>query len=113
MLDLSYRPMCWSDPAAATAAIAQALPQVTVAIGNIDEVDVAVGTRDPEHAAGLLRDWPLEHSLCFANAAGAIVASRLPCSAAMPDYARTAALARSTAPQPATVDRHHPRGEDW
>jgi 5-dehydro-2-deoxygluconokinase len=35
-------------------------------------------------AHGLLAGWPLEHVLRFANAAGAIVASRLECSTAMP-----------------------------
>jgi 5-dehydro-2-deoxygluconokinase len=33
---------------------------------------------------GLLARWPLEHVLRFANVAGAIVASRLECSTAMP-----------------------------
>jgi 5-dehydro-2-deoxygluconokinase len=33
---------------------------------------------------GLLSDWPLERTLRFASAAGAIVASRLLCAAAMP-----------------------------
>jgi len=33
---------------------------------------------------GLLSEWPLERTLRFANAAGAIVASRLECSTAMP-----------------------------
>lgn len=33
---------------------------------------------------GLLADWPLERVLRFASAAGAIVASRLECSSAMP-----------------------------
>jgi 5-dehydro-2-deoxygluconokinase len=33
---------------------------------------------------GLLEDWPLERILDFANTAGAIVASRLECSTAMP-----------------------------
>jgi len=34
---------------------------------------------------GLLGGWPLEEMLQFANAAGAIVATRLECSTAMPD----------------------------
>lgn len=154
VLDLDYRPMFWPDPATATAAVAETLPHVTVAVGNLDEVEVAVGTRDPDRAAellldrgprlavvklgpagvlartagesvrvppvpvdvvnglgagdafggalclGLLRGWPLARTLRFANAAGAIVASRLACSAAMPDYAETAALAGDTAPGP-------------
>jgi 5-dehydro-2-deoxygluconokinase len=33
---------------------------------------------------GLLAGWPLERTLRYANAAGAIVASRLECSTAMP-----------------------------
>ena len=36
---------------------------------------------------GLLAGWPLERILRFANAAGAIVASRLECSTAMPTTA--------------------------
>lgn len=35
-------------------------------------------------ALGLLRGWPLERTLRFANAAGSIVASRLECATAMP-----------------------------
>jgi 5-dehydro-2-deoxygluconokinase len=35
---------------------------------------------------GLLAGWPLEHVLRFANVAGAIVASRLECSSAMPTH---------------------------
>jgi 5-dehydro-2-deoxygluconokinase len=155
ILDLDYRPMFWPDPAAATAAYAEALPRVTVAVGNLDEVEVAVGSRDPERAArllldrgprlavvklgpdgvlattgaetvrvppvpvevvnglgagdafggalclGLLREWPLARTLRFANAAGALVASRLACSSAMPDEAETEALAAGQ-PTPAT-----------
>jgi 5-dehydro-2-deoxygluconokinase len=43
---------------------------------------------------GLLAGWPLERSVRFANAAGAIVASRLECSTAMPtEHEVEAALA--------------------
>ena len=38
-------------------------------------------------ATGLLSGWPLEQIIRFANAAGAIVASRLECSTAMPTTA--------------------------
>ena len=41
---------------------------------------------------GLLAGWDLERVLRFANAAGAIVASRLACADAMPDAAEVAAL---------------------
>ena len=116
----------------------RALPNVTVAVGNREECEVASGVSDPERAAdalldagvelaivkqgpkgvlaksrtervespplpikpmnglgagdsfggslchGLLAGWPLEQVLRYANAAGAIVASRLECSTAMP-----------------------------
>ncbi len=41
---------------------------------------------------GLLAGWPLERVLRFANAAGAIVASRLECSTAMPTTAEVEGL---------------------
>jgi 5-dehydro-2-deoxygluconokinase len=41
---------------------------------------------------GLLAGWPLDRALRFANAAGAIVASRLECSTAMPTTAEVESL---------------------
>jgi 5-dehydro-2-deoxygluconokinase len=118
-----------------------ALPHVTVAVGNREECEVAVGETEPDRAAdalldagvelaivkqgprgvlgktrservvvpptpvevvnglgagdafggslvhGLLTGLPLEQMLRNANAAGAIVASRLECSTAMPTTA--------------------------
>ncbi|HEY7596026.1 MAG TPA: 5-dehydro-2-deoxygluconokinase [Actinophytocola sp.] len=138
VLDLDYRPVFWSSREEARRWVQQALEHVTVSVGNLDEVDTAVGTRDPREAAkalrdkgvslavvkqgpagvlavdgsgavevpplpvdvvnglgagdsfggalchGLLSDWDTERTMRFANAAGAIVASRLSCSAAMP-----------------------------
>ncbi|MBP1326506.1 5-dehydro-2-deoxygluconokinase [Leucobacter exalbidus] len=139
ILDLDYRPMFWADPAEASAQVAQALEGVTVAVGNKEECEVAVGETDPDRAAdallergielaivkqgpkgvmaktrnervevpphfvdvvnglgsgdafggalchGLLQGWDLERILKFANVAGAIVATRLECSTAMPN----------------------------
>lgn len=141
VLDLDYRQMFWQSVDAARTEIARALPHVSVAVGNLEEVEVAVGTRDPLAAAralldlglelavvkrggdgvlavtrdrvvdvpvfevdvlnglgagdgfggalchGLLAGWDLEDVMRFANAAGAIVASRLECSTAMPTTA--------------------------
>ncbi len=141
VLDLDYRPMFWESVDVARTEIARALPHVSVAVGNLEEVEVAVGTRDPLAAAralldlglelavvkrggdgvlavtrdrvvdvpvlevdvlnglgagdgfggalchGLLAGWDLESVMRFANAAGAIVASRLECSTAMPTTA--------------------------
>jgi 5-dehydro-2-deoxygluconokinase len=151
VLDLDYRPMFWSSPADATEQVQHALGQVTVAVGNREECEIAVGESNPHKAAdallelgielaivklgprgvlgktrrssvtvppndvdvvnglgagdgfggslihGLLRDWPLEKTLRYANAAGAIVASRLECSTAMPTAAEVATLAEQTA----------------
>jgi 5-dehydro-2-deoxygluconokinase len=151
VLDLDYRPMFWESPAAATEQVQRALAHVTVAVGNREECEIAVGESNPQRAAealldlgvelaivkqgprgvlgktrrahvnvspndvdvvnglgagdafggslchGLLRGWPLEKTLRYANAAGAIVASRLECSTAMPTAAEVAALADQTA----------------
>ena len=158
VLDLDYRPMFWSSRDEASAQVRAALPHVTVAVGNREECEVAVGETDPDRAAdallaagvelavvkqgprgvlgktrtervvvpatpvdvvnglgagdafggslihGLLTGQPLEQLLHHANAAGAIVASRLECSTAMPTAAEVAAhvAAHSAHPLEAT-----------
>jgi 5-dehydro-2-deoxygluconokinase len=147
VLDLDYRPMFWETPGHATEQIQKVLPQITVAVGNREECEVAVGETEPERAAdallaagvelavvkqgpkgvlaktrsgerlespplpitplnglgagdsfggslchGLLSGWPLPKVLAYANAAGAIVASRLECSTAMPTEAEIETL---------------------
>lgn len=136
--DLDHRPMFWADPAEATRMAREALRFTTVTVGNGEEVEVAVGTRDPHEAAdrllelgvevavvkqgpdgvlvataegrtevppvpvevvcglgagdafggslayGLLQGWAPDRAVRMANAAGAIVASRLACADAMP-----------------------------
>ncbi len=54
VLDLDWRPMFWESPAAATEQIAPILDHVTIAIGNRDECEIAVGSRDPDEAADRL-----------------------------------------------------------
>ena len=172
VLDLDYRPMFWPSREEARRWVQQALPHVTVAVGNLDECETAVGQREPLAAAqalhdfgvnlavvkqgpkgvlahdargvwgdgspqgvwggspqeqgvwgsfprvysvppvpvkvlnglgagdafggalchGLLADWDIERVMRFANAAGAIVASRLACSDAMPTAAEVTGL---------------------
>lgn len=148
VLDLDYRPMFWDSPAQATEQVQKILSQVTVAVGNLEECEVAVGETDPERAAdalldagvelavvkqgprgvlaktrhervvsppiritplnglgagdgfggslahGLLAGRSLEDLLLNANAAGAIVASRLECSTAMPPQSEIDELVR-------------------
>ena len=157
VLDLDYRPMFWESAAAATEQAQRALRYVTVAVGNREECEIAVGEADPRRAAdalldlgvelaivkqgprgvlgktrhaavsvapndvdivnglgagdafggslchGLLRGWPLEKTLRYANAAGAIVASRLECSTAMPTAEEVATLADEIAVEAVNV----------
>ncbi|GIF69119.1 5-dehydro-2-deoxygluconokinase [Asanoa ishikariensis] len=54
ILDLDYRAQFWPDEETAGSAYRQALPLVTVAVGNQEECAVATGERDPERAAAAL-----------------------------------------------------------
>ncbi len=148
ILDLDYRPMFWDSPLLASAEVSKALGKVTVAVGNKEECEVAVGETEPHRAAdallergielavvkqgpkgvlaktkdstvevppyfvdvinglgagdsfggalcyGLLQGWELEEVLRFANVAGAIVASRLECSTAMPSTDEVLAIVK-------------------
>lgn len=141
VLDLDYRPLFWASAEEAGRQLRAALGHVTVAVGNLEECETAVGVREPRAAAaalldlgvdlavvkqgpagvyaataassvevpaiavevvnglgagdgfggalchGLLAGWPLERTIRFASAAGAMVAARLECSSAMPTCA--------------------------
>jgi 5-dehydro-2-deoxygluconokinase len=54
VLDLDYRPMFWSSREEAAEQVRAALPHVTVAVGNREECEVAVGETDPDRAADAL-----------------------------------------------------------
>ena len=138
VLDLDYRPMLWNSRVETERWYREALKHATVAVGNQEEVEVAVGTDDPREASAALLDlglelaivkrgpdgvlvrtvegiaeappievdvvnglgagdafggalchallsgWDPERTIRFANAAGAIVASRLACADDMP-----------------------------
>ena len=78
---------------------------VNVAPNDVDVVN-GLGAGDAFGGSlchGLLHGWPLEKTLRYANAAGAIVASRLECSTAMPTAAEVAALADQTAVEAVNV----------
>jgi 5-dehydro-2-deoxygluconokinase len=147
VFDLDWRPMFWKDPETARPFYAEALRHATVAVGNVDECEIATGVREPAACAqalldagvelavvkqgpkgvlavhrdgtstevppvpvevvnglgagdafggalchGLLAGWDPERIMRYANAAGALVASRLACSSAMPTEAEVEAL---------------------
>jgi 5-dehydro-2-deoxygluconokinase len=56
VLDLDYRPMFWESREQAREWVGKALDHVTVAVGNLDECETAVGTREPREAAKVLRE---------------------------------------------------------
>jgi 5-dehydro-2-deoxygluconokinase len=75
VLDLDWRPMFWPDRSKAAAAYAAALAGVTIAIGNLDEVEVAVGTRDPHEAAARLLALGIELAIVKQGGDGVLVAT--------------------------------------
>jgi 5-dehydro-2-deoxygluconokinase len=157
VLDLDYRAQFWPSRHDARRWVRRALPHVSVAVGNLDECDTAVGEREPLAAAqalhefgvelaivkqgpkgvlahdrnvavevppvpvdvvnglgagdafggalchGLLAGWDIERVIRFANAAGAIVASRLACSDAMPTSAEVEARLSEGPPEAANA----------
>jgi len=60
ILDLDYRPMFWRDPHEAAEQVGRALEYATVAVGNREECQVAVGETDPQRAADALLGRGLE-----------------------------------------------------
>jgi len=60
VLDLDYRPMFWASREEARTWVQRALDHVTVAVGNLDEFQTAVGTREPKAAARALRDHGID-----------------------------------------------------
>ncbi len=60
VIDLDYRPQFWRDESEATRAAGAAIEASTVAIGNLEECRVAVGTEHPEDAAKALLDRGVE-----------------------------------------------------
>jgi 5-dehydro-2-deoxygluconokinase len=74
--DLDHRPVFWDDQAEATRWARDALRHVTVAVGNQDEVEMAVGTRDPERAAEALLDLGVELAVVKRGPDGVLARTR-------------------------------------
>jgi 5-dehydro-2-deoxygluconokinase len=75
VVDLDWRPMFWPSPHAARREYVRMLAHVSVAVGNRTEVEVAVGTRDPEEGARRLLDLGVELALVKQGADGVLVAT--------------------------------------
>lgn len=72
VLDLDYRPMFWESAEAATVQIQAALPYVSVAVGNREECQVAIGETDPQAAAKALRATGVELAVVKQGPAGVL-----------------------------------------
>ncbi|MFB4314551.1 5-dehydro-2-deoxygluconokinase [Actinomadura sp. 21ATH] len=76
VLDLDHRPMLWTSPADARHWTRRALEHVTVAVGNLEECEVATGERDPRAAAGALLDgFGLDLAIVKRGPAGVLAAA--------------------------------------
>jgi 5-dehydro-2-deoxygluconokinase len=75
VLDLDYRESLWADRRDAERIIGGAVDAATVAIGNRAECEVAVGTRDPDAAAGRLLDRGVEIAAVKLGGEGVLVAT--------------------------------------
>jgi len=73
--DLDYRPGFWSSARDAGRAIRDALRYATVAVGNREEVAVAVGTRDPRKGAAALLDLGPQLAIVKCGGAGVYAAA--------------------------------------
>ncbi|GAA2089579.1 5-dehydro-2-deoxygluconokinase [Actinomadura alba] len=76
VLDLDYRPMFWSAPEEARQWVLAALGDVSVAVGNLDECEVAVGEREPHAAARALLDLGVELAIVKQGPKGVLAATR-------------------------------------
>jgi 5-dehydro-2-deoxygluconokinase len=74
--DLDYRPMFWPDESEAGELQRAALRHTTVAVGNRDEVAVAVGTREPEAAAEALLELGVELAVVKRGPEGTLARTR-------------------------------------
>jgi 5-dehydro-2-deoxygluconokinase len=76
IVDLDYRPMFWSSREQARSWYQQVLPYVTVAVGNLDECDTAVGEREPGKAAAALHDAGIELAVIKQGPLGVLASHR-------------------------------------
>ncbi len=74
--DLDHRPMFWSDESEAGEWARRALAHATVAVGNRDEVAVAVGTRDPYEASAALLELGVEIAIVKRGPEGVLARTR-------------------------------------
>ena len=75
VIDLDYRPMFWESPEQAAEFISPAIDLCTVAVGNRDECEIAVGTRVPDEAADRMLERGVSMAIVKQGAEGVLVAT--------------------------------------
>ncbi|NMD54787.1 MULTISPECIES: 5-dehydro-2-deoxygluconokinase [Tsukamurella] len=76
VLDLDYRPMFWESAEVASQEVGKALEHVTVAIGNREECEVAVGETEPDRAADALLERGVELAVVKQGPKGVLAKTR-------------------------------------
>lgn len=74
VLDLDFRPALWTTAERAREAAREAIDRATVVVGNLDECEMALGTRDPDQAAEELLDRGVTLAVVKLGAEGAMFA---------------------------------------
>lgn len=86
VLDLDWRPMFWESKEQAAEAISPMLDKFTIAIGNKDECEIAVGTRDLDLAADRLLEAGLEMAVMKLGGDGVMIATAAGDRVSVPPY---------------------------
>ncbi|MGC5023743.1 5-dehydro-2-deoxygluconokinase [Tsukamurella sp. DT100] len=76
VLDLDYRPMFWESAEVASQEVGKALEHVTVAIGNREECEVAVGETEPGRAADALLERGVDLAVVKQGPKGVLAKTR-------------------------------------
>ena len=76
VLDLDYRAMFWNSAEEASQEVSKALDKVTIAIGNKEECEVAVGETDPIRAADALLERGVEIAVVKQGPKGVLAKTR-------------------------------------
>lgn len=76
VFDLDYRPMFWTDTDQARVQVSRALGHATVAVGNREECEVAVGETDPHRAADALLDRGVQLAIVKQGPRGVLAKTR-------------------------------------
>jgi 5-dehydro-2-deoxygluconokinase len=75
IIDLDYRPTFWPSRADASARIGAAVEHTTIAVGNREECEVAVGSADPQEAATRLLERGVELAIVKLGGDGVLLAT--------------------------------------